>query len=148
VDLVRSIGADHVIDYTKEDFTKGDQRYDVIFDNVNNRSFSDRRRVLTPNGICVLAGIGGAGLHPEAWGRIAGIFKADLLSRFVRQKFVRYGTKTDKADLKLLSDLMQTGKADTRHRPDLQVERDRGGDAVFRRRPRSRKSSYHCGVSL
>src|SRR5205814_3616223 len=60
VDLVRSIGADHVIDYTKEDFTKGDQRYDVIFDNVNNHSFSDRRRVLTPNGVCVLAGIGGA----------------------------------------------------------------------------------------
>ncbi len=110
VDLVRSIGADHVIDYTKEDFTKGDQRYDVIFDNVNNHSFSDRRRVLTPNGICVIAGIGGAGLHPEAWGRIAGIFKADLSSRFVRQTFVRYGTKTDKEDLKLLSDLMQTGK--------------------------------------
>jgi NADPH:quinone reductase-like Zn-dependent oxidoreductase len=49
VDLVRSIGADHVIDYTKEDFTKGDQRYDVIFDNVSNHSFSNRRHVLTPN---------------------------------------------------------------------------------------------------
>ncbi len=110
VDLVRSIGADHVIDYTKEDFTKGDQRYDVIFDNVGNHSFSDRRRVLTPNGVCVLAGIGGAGLHPETWGRIVGNFKADLLSRFVRQKFVSYVTKLDKEDLKLLSDLMQTGK--------------------------------------
>src|SRR5450432_2969772 len=83
VDLVRSIGADHVIDYAKEDFTKGGQRYDVIFDNVNNHSFSDRRRVLTPNGICVLAGIGGAGLHPGAMGRVAGILNADLLSRFV-----------------------------------------------------------------
>ena len=110
VDLVRSIGADHVIDYTKEDFTKGDQRYDVIFDNVGNHSFADRRRVLTPNGVCVLAGIGGAGLHPETWGRIVGNFKADLLSRFVRQKFVSYVTKLDKEDLKLLSDLMQTGK--------------------------------------
>src|SRR5712671_4192587 len=110
VDLVRSIGANHVIDYTKEDFTKGDQRYDVIFDNVQNHSFSDRRRVLTPNGICVLAGIGGAGLHPETWGRIIGGFKADLLSRFVRQKFVRYVTKMDKEDLKLLSDLMRTGE--------------------------------------
>src|SRR5438094_2115649 len=110
VDLVRSIGADHVIDYTKEDFTKGDQRYDVIFDNVNNHSFSDRRRVLAPNGTCIIAGIGGAGLHSEAWGRIAGIFKAGLLARFVPQKFVRYGTKLDKEDLKLLSDLMQTGK--------------------------------------
>src|SRR5947207_6548793 len=110
VDLVRSIGADHVIDYTKEDFTKGDQRYDVIFDNVSNHSFSDRRRVLTPNGVCVLAGIGGAGLHPGMLGRVVGILKANLLSRFVRQKFVRYGTETNKEDLKLLSDLMQTGK--------------------------------------
>jgi NADPH:quinone reductase-like Zn-dependent oxidoreductase len=110
VELVRSIGADHVIDYTKEDFTKGDQRYDVIFDNVCNHSFSDRRHVLTPDGICVLAGIGGAGLHPETWGRIVGTFKANLLSRFVHQKFVRYVTKQDKEDLKLLSDFMQTGK--------------------------------------
>src|SRR5216117_4532731 len=110
LDLVRSIGADHVIDYTQEDFTKGDQRYDVIFDNVNNHSFSDRRHVLTPNGICVLAGIGGAGLHPETWGRVVGTFKANLLSRFVRQKFVRYVTTLNKEDLKLLSDLMQTGK--------------------------------------
>src|SRR5437899_4372804 len=47
VDLVRSIGADHVIDYTKEDFTRSDQRYDVIFDNVCNHSFAERRRVLT-----------------------------------------------------------------------------------------------------
>ena len=109
VDLVRSIGADHVIDYTQEDFTKGDQRYDVIFDNVGNHSFSDRRRVLTPNGICVLAGIGGAGIHPETWGRIGGTFKADLLSRFGNQKFVRYTTTTNKEDLKLLGDLMQTG---------------------------------------
>jgi NADPH:quinone reductase-like Zn-dependent oxidoreductase len=59
VDLVRSIGADHVINYTKEDFTKSDQRYDLIFDLVGNHSFSERRRVLTPNGICVMAGIGG-----------------------------------------------------------------------------------------
>ena len=110
LDLVRSIGADHVIDYTKEDFTKGDQRYDVIFDNVNNHSFSERRRVLTPKGICVLAGIGGAGIHPGILGRVAGIFKTKLLSRFVEQKFVGYGTKLDHEDLKLLSDLMQTGK--------------------------------------
>src|SRR5947207_8586415 len=53
VDLVKSLGADHVIDYTKEDFTKSDQRYDVIYDLVNNHSFAERRRVLKPGGICV-----------------------------------------------------------------------------------------------
>jgi NADPH:quinone reductase-like Zn-dependent oxidoreductase len=110
VDLVRSLGADHVIDYTKEDFTKGDQRYDVIFDNVNNRSFSDRRRVLTPNGICILAGIGGAGLHEGQLMRIAGVLKAKLLSRFTDQKFVGYGTATNKEDLALLANLMKGGK--------------------------------------
>src|ERR1700748_479285 len=53
LDMVRSLGADHVIDYTKEDFTKGDQRYDVILDNVANHSLSEFRRVLKPNGIYV-----------------------------------------------------------------------------------------------
>jgi NADPH:quinone reductase-like Zn-dependent oxidoreductase len=110
VDLVRSLGADHVVDYTKEDFTKGDRRYDVIFDNVNNHSFSDRRRVLTPHGICIIAGIGGAGVHEGQLTRIAGGLKADLLSRFTNQKFVRYGTTTNKEDLILLADLLKTGK--------------------------------------
>src|SRR5204863_514557 len=64
VDLVKSLGADYVIDYTKEDFTKGDQRYDVLYDLVGNHSFSESREVLTTNGVCVLAGIGGAGVHP------------------------------------------------------------------------------------
>src|SRR5438270_1663338 len=74
LDLVRSIGADRVIDYTKEDFTKTDQRYDMIYDLVGNHSFSERRSILKPNGICVLAGVGGAGLHPGMWGRALGNF--------------------------------------------------------------------------
>jgi NADPH:quinone reductase-like Zn-dependent oxidoreductase len=110
VDLIRSIGADHVIDYTKEDFTKGEQRYDLIFDLVGNHSFSDRRRVLTPNGICVLGGIGGAGIHPGSWGRIAGNFGAAFLSNFSRQKFVTYIARLTKDDLAVLRDLMQAGK--------------------------------------
>jgi NADPH:quinone reductase-like Zn-dependent oxidoreductase len=56
LDLVRSIGADHVIDYTQEDFTQTGQRYDLIFDAVGNRSVSDLRRALRPNGICAVAG--------------------------------------------------------------------------------------------
>src|SRR3954468_14968266 len=65
LELVRSLGADHVIDYTKEDFTKGEQHYDVIYDLVSNHSFAERRRILKPGGICVLAGIGGSGMHKE-----------------------------------------------------------------------------------
>ena len=112
VDLVRSIGADHVIDYTKEDFTKGDQRYDVIFDNVCNHSFSERRRVLTPKGICVLVGMGGAGVRErEAIGRIVGnLFIAYGLSSFTDQKFAQYMAKLSKPDLVLLGELMQAGK--------------------------------------
>jgi len=56
LDLLRSIGADHVVDYTKEDFTKGEQQYDLIFDAVGNRSVADLKRALTPTGICVIAG--------------------------------------------------------------------------------------------
>src|SRR5213595_2490057 len=59
VDLVRSLGADHVIDYTKEDFAKGEQRYDVILDNVPNHSLSECRRILNPNGKYVMIGGGG-----------------------------------------------------------------------------------------
>ena len=110
-DLVRSIGADHVIDYTKEDFTKRDQRYDVIFDNVRNHSFSALRRVLTPKGICVLAGVGGAGIKgSEAISRIVGTFTAAGLSSFTDQKFVQYVTTTSKEDLVQLSELLQAGK--------------------------------------
>ena len=112
VDLVRSIGADRVIDYTKEDFTKGEQRYDMIFDNVANHSFFERRRVLTPKGICVLVGMGGAGVkQSEAMGRIVGnLFMAYGLSSFTEQTFAQYITKVTKPDLILLGELMQTGK--------------------------------------
>jgi NADPH:quinone reductase-like Zn-dependent oxidoreductase len=110
VDLVKSIGADHVIDYTKEDFTKGDQRYDVIFDNVQNHSFSERRRVLTPNGICVLAGIGGAGWHADTGTHIARSFSTPMMSKFTSQKFKFFIAELNHNDLAYLADLMQSGK--------------------------------------
>jgi NADPH:quinone reductase-like Zn-dependent oxidoreductase len=110
VDLVKSIGADHVIDYTKEDFTKTDQHYDMIYDLVSNHGFSERRKILTPNGICVLAGVGGAGLHPGMMGRVAANFWNVFRSNFTRQKFVFYIAQFTKQDLNVLRDLMQSGK--------------------------------------
>jgi NADPH:quinone reductase-like Zn-dependent oxidoreductase len=110
VDLVRSIGADHVINYTKEDFTKTDQRYDLIYDLVGNHSFSERRRILNQNGICVMAGVGGAGWHDGIAMRLAGELNAYVRSRFVSQKFVAYIAQFNKQDMTLLADLMQSGK--------------------------------------
>jgi NADPH:quinone reductase-like Zn-dependent oxidoreductase len=110
VDLVRSIGADHVIDYTKEDFTKTDQRYDLIFDLVGNHSFSERRRILNPNGICVMAGVGGAGWHEGFASRLLGELNGYLRSRFTSQKFIAYIAQFNKADMSILADLMQSGK--------------------------------------
>ena len=110
VDLVRSIGADLVIDYTKEDFTKTDQRYDLIFDLVGNHSFSERRRILRPNGICVMAGIGGAGWHDGILGKLVGELYAIARSRFIAQKFVTYIASFNQKDMMTLADLIQSGK--------------------------------------
>lgn len=111
VEIAGKLGADHVIDYTKEDFTKGDQRYDLLFDNVMNHSMAERRRVLKPRGICVLAGFGGtAPSEGQVMGRIARAFGNAFLSRFSDQKFERYMTTSNQADLKFLSDLMAQGK--------------------------------------
>ena len=111
VDLVKSLGADHVIDYTKDDYTKSQERYDVIYDLVNNHSFAERRRVLKPGGICVLAGVGGSGLHEESFSHVVGVFTAFLRSRFSKEKFVSFGVRFDTKDLAILGDLAESGKA-------------------------------------
>ena len=110
LDLVRSLGADHIIDYTKEDFTKGDQRYDVIYDLISNRSFAERRRILKPGGICVLAGIGGSGMHKETLSRFINSFAASLRSRFSNEKFVSFGVDITKKDIAVLRDLTESRK--------------------------------------
>src|ERR1700730_1510776 len=109
VELVQSLGADHVIDYTKEDFTKGDQKYDVILDNVANHSLSECRRVLTPNGIYVL--IGGGGVNEQGLvGALGKALKAALFSKFVSQKMGMMMADPSAKDLTLLADMMQSGK--------------------------------------
>ena len=109
LDMVRSLGADHVIDYTKEDFTQGTQKYDLILDNVGIGSLSSYRHVMTPKGIFV--GIGGGG--PDAGsviGPLARPLKAVVYSLFVSQKFPSMFATVNTADLTILKELLETKK--------------------------------------
>jgi NADPH:quinone reductase-like Zn-dependent oxidoreductase len=109
LDLVRSLGADHVIDYTKEDFTKGDERYDVILDNVGTQPLSGFRHALQPKGICVMIGGGG----PNDGGLIGPMGRpivALVMSPFISQKMGMMMAELNKQDLTILGDLMQSGK--------------------------------------
>ena len=104
VEMVRSIGADRVIDYVQQDFTKSGQRYDLIFDCVGNHSLSAHRRALNPNGVCVVAGAKGL------WDFLTRALTAPVLSRLVSQKFVTFIAKLNKQDLTIMRELMATGK--------------------------------------
>ncbi len=108
VDLVRSLGADHVIDYTKEDFAKNDQRYDVILDNVPNHSLSEIRHSLTPNGKYVM--IGGGGPNDSRWiGPFGRVIHTLVLSPFISQKMGMMMADPSQKDLTTLADMMQAG---------------------------------------
>ncbi len=107
VDMARSIGADHVIDYTQEDFTQRGQRYNLIFDCVGNPSLSACRRVLSPKGIYLMVGeLSGRGMI----GLLARLITALVLSRFVSQKLVTFLARPNKRDLTIMHDLMKAGK--------------------------------------
>ena len=111
LDMVRSIGADHVIDYTKEDFTESGQnynkRYDLIFDCVGNHSLSACGRVLTPKGIDVMVGeLSGRGMIAI----VARLITALLWSRFASRKYVPFLARPNKEDLTTMRDLMKAGK--------------------------------------
>jgi NADPH:quinone reductase-like Zn-dependent oxidoreductase len=101
VELVRSLGADHVVDYTHEDFTQGERRYDLILDNVANHSFAGLRRVLAPEGVIIPnSGHGGMGY----------IFKAFLLAPFMRQQGSMLQTNSNRRDLLVLKELIESGE--------------------------------------
>jgi NADPH:quinone reductase-like Zn-dependent oxidoreductase len=106
VDMVRSIGADHVIDYTREDYTKSRQRYDIIVDNVGNRSLLENRDVMTPEGILVLIG-GPKGNWVKPMIRP---IQAMILSPFLDQEFGLMLAKLKKEDLVFVGSLMKDGK--------------------------------------
>jgi len=106
VDMVRSIGAEHVFDYTKEDYTESGRQYDLIIDMVGNHSLSANRRALKPDGIFVIVG----GEKGNWLGPLMGPIKALMLSPFVGQQFVMLLAELRKDDLAILGDLMQAGK--------------------------------------
>ena len=106
VDMVRSIGADQVIDYTQEDFTRNGQHYDLILDNVGNHSLADTRRPLTPNGTLLANGAPVSG-----WvGGLGRPAKAFVLSLFVRQQGRPFVSLPNKEDLATLKELAEAGK--------------------------------------
>src|SRR5205085_1429771 len=109
VELVRSLGADHVIDYTKEDLTNRPERYDLILDNVGNQPLSGFRRVLTPRGKYVA--IGGGGVNDNRWtGPLISMIKMLVLKPFATQETGMMMAQITRNDLTLLADFIQTGK--------------------------------------
>lgn len=109
VDLVRSLGAEEVIDYTKEDFTKSSERYDMILDNVGTQPLSGFRQVLKPKGIYVMIGAGGPN-DGGLIGPMGRLIQASLMSPFISQKMGMMMAKVSQNDLKVLADLMQAGR--------------------------------------
>ncbi|MEA2516518.1 MAG: hypothetical protein QOG16_356, partial [Actinomycetota bacterium] len=107
VDLVRSIGADHVVDYQKEDFVDGEHRYDLIIDIGGNSSLSRLRRALTPKGNLVITG----GETDGRWlGGVDRQLRAQMLSPWVRQKLGTFIAKVGTDDLVFLKNLIEKGK--------------------------------------
>ena len=106
VELVRSLGADHVIDYTSQDFTRGTERYDVIIDNVGNRPLREIRRVLEPEGTYVMVG-GPSGKWIQPLPRVARMM---AMRPFVDQQMRFFISSTDRDDLEHLRDLIAGGK--------------------------------------
>ncbi len=106
LDMLRSIGADDVIDYTHDDFTQGAQRYDLILDNLSNHSLSDLRRALTPTGILVPNG----GRFDKRWFASGGrVIAGMVMFRFVSQTLRTFIQSTKHADLLELKELIEAG---------------------------------------
>jgi len=109
VDLVGTLGADHVIDYTRDDFTRTGRGYDVVFDLVGNRSLTDCRRALTPTGTLILSG-GGVSNGGSLVGPVGLIIRGKLLSSFVRHRLLALAATPSRQNLAALRELAESGK--------------------------------------
>jgi NADPH:quinone reductase-like Zn-dependent oxidoreductase len=107
VEIVRSLGADHVVDYTREDFTRSDRRYDLMFDVAGSRSWSDCKRVLAPRAILVMVGAPKGG---RVLGPLAHVVGLRLSAVRGSQKATFFVAKFDKQDLDVLRELLEAGK--------------------------------------
>jgi NADPH:quinone reductase-like Zn-dependent oxidoreductase len=108
-DLVRSIGADQVIDYTRDDFTRAGQPYDLVFDLVGNRSFAELRRALVPGGALVLSG-GGNSEGGSLLGPIGLIIKGRTMAPFVKERVLVLSARPSPENLDMLRELAEAGK--------------------------------------
>lgn len=125
LEMVRSLGADFVVDYTQRDFTNETSRYDLLLDNVGNRPLSALRCVLTPSGRCVLAG---ASKQAGIGTLLLRLLQAPIWSLFLRQTFVFFIAQIKSQDLESLSKLMRNGSI----RPiiDRQYKLSNTGEAI------------------
>jgi NADPH:quinone reductase-like Zn-dependent oxidoreductase len=143
VDMVRSLGADHVIDYTREDFAEGEQRYDVILDIGGNASLSRLRRALAPKGTLVIAG-------GETGGRWLGgtdrQLRALLLSRFIDQKLTTFRLQGEPRGPDRPQGAHRVREDHAGHRPDVPADRGPPGHPVPGAGPRPRKGRHHGPV--
>ena len=109
VEQTRTLGADHVVDYSQEDFAKGEFRYDLVLDVAGNRSLADLRRVLVSSGTLVL--VGADPTIRGGWVRVfARLAKAKMLSWFAGQKIIFFIAKINRGDLTVMKDLIEAGK--------------------------------------
>ena len=105
IELVRSLGADRVIDYTRDDFTQGSERYDLLLDNAANRTLSEMKRILTSKGTCVMAGA-----PKQLWPVLNRMLKTTVCRPFWSEKFTFFMANVNRDDLSDLCELIKAGK--------------------------------------